>query len=412
MKMKKLNVRAALVSAALCSAISASAVTVTDENGANFNPLQTAVPSLSIAPDAVGGGLGDVGAATRPDNMSQHWNPSKYALAESKGGFSVSYTPWLRKIVNDIDLAYLSGYYKPTEKTAIGASFRYFSLGEITLTGEPDYSGVPISIGSAKPYELAADVSFSMLLSEYWSGGVALRFICSDLFNGVDDDEYKKGIGMGADISFSFRKPVQTGNTTSYGAFGVAISNIGNKVSYDDVTKQFIPTNFKMGGSFEYSFDDYNSLMLAVDINKLLVPTPYGSIDQYESREAWEEAREEYYKTTSVGGIFKSLGDAPGGFKEELREFNFSVGLEYAYKRKFLVRAGYFNENKYKGNRKYFSVGAGFNLSIFQLNAAYLITKSPTNPLDRTLRFTLGFDMGGLRDIFGVKAKSSDKSDD
>lgn len=203
--MRKLNMRAALVSAALCSAISASAVTVTDENGANYNPLQTAVPSLSIAPDAVGGGMGDVGAATRPDNQSQHWNPSKYALAESKGGFSVSYTPWLRKIVNDIDLAYLSGYYKPTEKTAIGASFRYFSLGEITLTGAPDYSGVPISIGSAKPYELAVDASFSMMLSEYWSGGVALRFICSDLFNGVDDDDYSKGVGMGADIAFSFR---------------------------------------------------------------------------------------------------------------------------------------------------------------------------------------------------------------
>lgn len=418
--MRKLNMRAALVSAAFCISMSAAASgtantngTFTDANGSQYNPLQTAIPSLSIAPDAVGGGMGDVGAATRPDNQSQHWNPSKYALAESKGGFSVSYTPWLRKIVNDIDLAYLSGYYKPTEKTAIGASFRYFSLGEITLTGAPDYSGTPLRIGTAKPYELAVDASFSMMLSEYWSGGVALRFICSDLFNGVDDDDYSKGVGMGADIAFSFRKPVQTGNTTSYGAFGVAITNIGNKVSYDnDATRQFIPTNFRMGGSFEYSFDDYNSLMMAVDINKLLVPTPYGSSDQYESEEAWEAARDEYYKTTSIGGMFKSLGDAPGGFKEELREFNFSVGLEYAYKRKFLVRAGYFNENKYKGNRKYFSVGAGFNLSIFQLNAAYVITKSPTNPLDRTLRFTLGFDMGGLRDIFGVKAKSSEKSDD
>lgn len=404
--MRKLNMRAALVSAALCSAISASAVTVTDENGANYNPLQTAVPSLSIAPDAIGGGMGDVGAATKPDNSSQHWNAAKYALADSKGGFSVSYTPWLRRIVNDIDLAYLSGYYKPTERTAIGASFRYFSMGEITLTSAPDYTGVPVSMGSAKPYELAVDASFSMLLSEYWSAGVTLRFIYSDLFNGVDDDEYSKAVAMGADIAFAFRKPVQIGENTSYGGFGVSVSNIGNRVSYDnDATQQFIPTNFRIGGSFEYAFDKYNTLQLAVDFNKLLVPTPYGNVEDYNSVEEWEAARQEYYETTSIGGMFKSLGDAPGGFREEMREWTFSTGLEYSYNRKFMVRGGYFNENKYKGGRKYFSVGAGFNLSIFQLAAAYMITVSPNNPLDRTLRFTLGFDMGGIRDIFGLKEK-------
>lgn len=412
MKMRKLNMRAALLSAALCSTFSMGAITVTDKSGASYNPLQTAIPSLSIAPDAVGGGMGDVGAATKPDNMSQHWNAAKYALAESKGGFSVSYTPWLRRIVNDIDLAYLSGYYKPTERTAIGASFRYFSMGEVTLTNMPDYTGQPVTVGTSKPYELAADVSFSMLLNEYWSGGVALRFIYSDLFNGfngVDDDQYSKAAGVGADINFAFRKPVIINENTSYGAFGVSITNIGNKVSYDNkVTYQFIPTNFKMGGSFEYAFDKYNTLQLAVDINKLLVPTPYGSIDDYESEKEHLDAKEEYENTGSIGGIFKSLGDAPGGFKEEMREFTFSTGLEYAYNKKFMVRGGYFNESKYKGGRKYFSVGAGFNLMIFQLNAAYMITVSPNNPLDRTLRFTLGFDMGGLRDIIGVKEKSGD----
>lgn len=410
--MRKYSMRAALLSAALCSTISMSAVTVSDESGASFNPLQTAIPSLSIAPDAVGGGMGDVGAATRPDNSAQHWNASKYALAESKGGFSVSYTPWLRRIVNDIDLAYLSGYYKPTDRTAIGASFRYFSMGEINLTGAPDTQGNPVPMGTANPYELAVDASFSMMLSEYWSGGVALRFIYSDLFNGVDDDDYSSTGGVGADITFSFRKPVEIHGNTSYGGFGVAITNIGNKVSYDNgATQQFIPTNFRMGGSFEYAFDQYNALQLAVDINKLLVPTPYGSLDLYESEEEWRAARNEYYDTKSIPGIFKSLGDAPGGFKEEMREFTFSVGLEYSYNRKFLVRGGYFNENQYKGNRKYFTVGAGFNLSIFQLNAAYVITKAPNNPLDRTLRFTLGFDMGGLRNIFGLKEKSGDSED-
>lgn len=395
--------RAALVSAALCCSISASAVTVSDENGASYNPLQTAIPSLSIAPDAVGGGMGDVGSATKPDNMSQYWNPAKYAHAESKGGFAVSYTPWLRRIVNDIDLAYLSGYYKPTDRTALGVSFRYFSMGEINLTDMPDQFGNPVQMGTASPYELAVDASFSMKLSEYWSGGVALRFIYSDIFNGVDDDEYSSAAGVGADIAFSFRKPVQTGATTSYAGFGVSITNIGSKVSYDnDATLQFIPTNFRMGGSFEYAFDEFNSLQLALDINKLLVPTPYGSIEDYASEEEWRNARNDYYKTSSIGGMFTSLGDAPGGFKEEMREFNFSVGLEYSYNKKFLVRGGYFNENKYKGNRKYFSFGAGFNLSIFQLNAAYVITVAPTNPLDRTLRFSLGFDMGGLKNIFGV----------
>lgn len=404
--MGKISVRAALLSAALFSTLSVSAIS--DENGAYYNPLQTAIPSLSIAPDAVGGGMGDVGAATAPDNCSQYWNPAKYAQAESRGGFMVSYTPWLRKIVNDIDLAYLSGYYKPTDRTAVGASFRYFSMGEIQLNGQPDYSGMPVFNGTAKPYELAVDASFSMMLSEYWSGGVALRFIYSDLFNGVDDDDYTSAAALGADIAFAYRKPIQIGQNTSYAGFGVSISNIGNKVSYDnDATQQFIPTNFRIGGSFEYAFDEYNSLQIAVDINKLLVPTPYGDLSQYDNDTArYEEARRDYYETSSIGGMFKSLGDAPGGFKEELREMNLSVGLQYSYNKKFLVRGGYFNENKYKGNRKYFAVGAGFNLSIFQLNAAYLISVAQTNPLDRTLRFSLGFDLGGLREIFGVNAES------
>lgn len=413
--MGNFNVRAVLVTAALCSSLSASALSVSDENGASYNPLQTAIPSLSIAPDAVGGGMGDVGAATRPDVFSQYWNPAKFAQADSKGGFAISYTPWLRKIVNDIYLAYLSGYYKLSDRTAVGASFRYFSMGEITLTGEPGWGNTPVYQGTAEPKEFAVDGSFSMLLSEYWSAGVALRFIYSDLFNGVDDkDEYSAAAAVGADIAFSYRRPITIGANTSYAGLGIAVTNIGNKVSYDnDATQQFIPTNFRLGGSFEYAFDEYNRLQIAVDMNKLLVPTPFGKSSDYETKSEYNQAKKDYEETTSIGGIFSSLGDAPGGFKEELREINLSAGLEYSYNKKFMVRGGYFNENKYKGNRKYFTVGAGFNLSIFQLNAAYVITVAQTNPLDNTLRFSLGFDLGGLREIFGVNADdgASDNKD-
>ena len=184
-------------------------------------------------------------------------------------------------------------------------------------------------------------------------------------------------------------------------------------MSYDnDRTQQFIPTNFRFGGSFEYAFDDYNRVQFAADINKLLVPTPYGHSGQYDSDDDFKDAKREYEETTAIGGIFKSLGDAPDGFKEEMREINFSVGLEYSYNRKFMVRGGYFNENKYKGNRKFFNVGAGFNLSIFQLSAAYVIAIAQTSPLNNTLRFSLGFDMGGLKDIFGVNADSGASNDD
>lgn len=399
--MKKNRLVVAL--AILFAGSTAYGVGVSDDGGASYNPLQTAVPALSIAPDAVGGGMGDVGAATAPDLASQYWNPSKYALAQSKGGLSISYTPWLRKIVSDIDLVYLSGYYKPTAKTAVGASFRYFSMGKINLTGTPDAQGNIPDLGVAQPYELAFDGSFSMLLSDYWSAGVALRFIYSDLFNGMsDEDEYSSAVALGADISFAYRKPIVIKENESYAGFGIALTNIGNKVSYDnDVTQQFLPTNLRLGGSFEYAFDQYNRLQLAVDLNKLLVPTPYGNKEDYESEEAYREAVKKYDDMSSIGGIFTSFGDAPGGFKEEMREVNFSVGLQYSYDRKFMVRAGYFNENKYKGNRKYFSFGAGFHLSIFELNAAYLVSIAQTNPLDRTLRFSLGFDLGGINALLG-----------
>jgi hypothetical protein len=402
--MKKRNLRLALLTSAALSVSTILQAADPSQKGDIFNPLLSAVPSLTIAPDARGGGMGDVGVATSGDINSQYWNPAKYAQMESNGGFAISYTPWLRKIVNDIDLVYLGGYYKLDERQAFGASFRYFSLGEIAFTdyryGEPFETGVV-----AQPYELAVDLSYSRNLSERWSAAVAFRFIYSDITNGMtEDNTYTPGYAFGADVATYYKAPVNVGGAKDGNAsFGLNISNIGSKISYDDgITQQFIPTNMRIGGAFEYPFDEYNSLMVAVDLNKLLVPTPpkvstveMTEEEREENRKEWEE----YEQSSSIGGIFKSFGDAPGGFKEELQEIMWSVGLEYSYNKQFMLRGGYFHESANKGNRKYFSIGVGFNLSIFQLNAAYLISTAQTNPLDQTLRFTLGFDIAGIKGL-------------
>ena len=401
--MKKKNLKLGLFVAA---ALFSSAALMAQSKERMFNPLLTAVPSLSIAPDARGGGLGDVGAATSADINSQYWNPAKYAQMESGGGFALSYTPWLRKIVNDINLVYLAGYYKLDETQAIGASFRYFSLGEINLTDLPGPTGEVVTTGIAKPYELATDVSYSRNLSERWSAAVALRFIYTDLTNGMTDDaeRYSAGVAMGADIAAYYNAPVNVGEAKEGRAsFGVNISNIGTKISYDNgITQQFIPTNLRVGGAFEYPFDEFNTLTVALDLNKLLIPTPPRRSQQEMTPEdelAYEQAWIDYRNISSIGGIFKSFGDAPGGLKEELQEIMWSVGLEYAYNKQFLVRGGYFHESQNKGNRKYFAFGVGFNLSIFQLNAAYLLSTAQSNPLDQTLRFSLGFDLAGIKDL-------------
>lgn len=341
--------------------------------------------------------MGDVGVATSPDINSQYWNPAKYAHMKSQGGFALSYTPWLRKIVNDIDLVYLGGYYKLDDLQALSASFRYFSMGEINLTQAPGPTGEVISDGTCNPYELSVDLAYSRKLSENWSAAVALRFIYSDLTNGFDGDEtVTAGKAVAADVAAFYRKPVMLGDRESYASFGVNISNIGSKVSYDDgETNQFIPTNLRIGGSFDYAFDDFNSVALSLDFNKLLIPTPPARLEDGGTEEDWDD----YSETSPVGGIFKSFGDAPGGMSEELDEISWSLGAEYSYNKQFMVRGGYFHESEFKGNRKYWSFGAGFNLSIFQLNAAYLMSTAQTSPLDQTLRFTLGFDIAGLKNI-------------
>jgi len=348
------------------------------------NPIFTAVPSLTIAPDARAGGMGDVGAATTPDVNSQYWNPSKYVFMESEAGVSLSYTPWLRSLVTDIDLIYMAGYYKFNPRQALSASMRYFSLGDIQIMNElGDYQQ------DAHPLEMAVDVAYSQMLSEKFSASAALRFIYSDLNNGINlgtGSEMYPGASVAADVSAYYRTPITLTTGKGLLALGLNLSNLGSKITYDkNATNNFIPTNLRLGGSFDYDIDEYQRLSVSADANKLLVPTPNATTD--------------FNKISTLSGVFMSFNDAPGGSKEELQEIMWSVGAEYAYNKQFFVRAGYFNESQYKGNRKYFTAGAGFKLNVFQLDAGYVISTSQSNPLDQTLRFSLSFDLFGLKNL-------------
>ncbi len=368
----------------------------------NMNPIITAMPSLSIAPDAHAGGLGDVGAATTPDLNSQHWNPAKYAFMESHGGITGNYTPWLRKLVKDIDLAYLAGYYKWDDVQAISASFTYFSLGAVDLT---DVNGTFLQ--QAHPNEWALDVAYSRKLHEYVSMAAVLRFMYSDMNNGANastmgSQELHPGWTMAADVALYYRQPIALPMGESYFGLGFNLSNLGGKISYDEKTTQnFIPANMRLGVSYELPFDDYNRLSINADINKMLVPTKESkfAVDAEGNKLTGQELTDWYSNLTSPKGWFQSFADAPGGAKEEFQEIQYGIGLEYSYNRQFFGRVGYAHENKYKGNRRYVTVGAGFNLSIFSLDVAYVIATSAANPLDQTLRFTMGFDLGGIRDL-------------
>ncbi len=362
-----------------------------------FNPVLTGVPSLTIAPDARGGGMGDIGGATDPDLYSQYWNPAKYAFAYSKAGLGLSYTPWLRNLVDDIDLVYVAGYYKlgDSDLQAIGASLRYFSLGEIVLRSSADQTNPPVS----SPYEMSLDLSYSRKFSEKFSGAVAFRYIRSDLGAGSNDQEGTvPGNAYAADIAGYYNSYVMAGNSECLLGLGFNISNIGTKISYDGGTNNlFIPTNLRLGGSFLFPLDDYNTLSLNLDATKYLVPTRPNTEGMTDAEK--QQAMIEYNDIGSIEGIFKSFTDAPGGAKELWNEIMWAFGAEYAYNNQFFVRGGYFYESPNKGNRQYFSVGAGFKLSAFQLDAAYLISTVPNNPLDQTLRFSLSFDMDGLKGL-------------
>ncbi|MBP3354304.1 MAG: type IX secretion system outer membrane channel protein PorV [Bacteroidales bacterium] len=372
-----------------------------------FNPITTGVASLNIAPDARGGALGDLGVATDPDVNSQYWNPAKYAFTESKGGLAISYTPWLRKLVNDINLAYVAGYWKfgrnGNDPQALSATLRYFSLGSIQQTD--DGGNVQNSVN---PYEMAIDLAYSRKLTRSFSMAVALRFIYSDLgFDGSND--VKGAAAFAADIAaYQTLYPI-VGRSECQWSWGFNISNIGTKLSYDGGAKSvFLPANLRLGTSFKFPVADYHTLSINLDLNKLLVPTApraedYKDAEGNNDPEAFNAAKEEYNNMSAFKGIFKSFSDAPGGFKEEMREIQVSTGLEYSYNQQFFARVGYYYENKYKGNRQYVTFGAGFSLSVFTLDAAYVLATAQSSPLDQTLRFTLGFDMAGLKDLIGSK---------
>lgn len=389
-------------------ALTASAQNDIKDN--EFNPVNTGVTTLSIAPDARGSGMGNLGAATDPDMNSQFWNPAKYAFGYSTGGLALSYTPWLRKIVNDIFLANLAGYWKlgSGDNQAISASLRYFSLGEVT-TSDPGTGGVAQTIN---PYEFAFDVGYSRKLSEKFSMGVVLRYILSDLSY---DDAYSgesntAANAFSADLSGYFVTFPMIGRNECQFSFGFDISNIGTKVSYDHGnTYAFLPTNLRLGANFMFPLADYHALSIGLDLNKLLVPTkPRRSdydMDTLEGQTAYEEAEEKWQNMSPFTGIFKSFADAPGGFKEELREIGVAVGAEYNYNQQFFVRAGYNYEHPTKGGRSYFAFGAGFSLNVVQLDASYMLATAQSSPLDQTLRFTLTFDMDGLRDLIGKRRR-------
>lgn len=358
-----------------------------------FNPVNTSVTSQTIAPDARSAGMGDVGVATDPDVVSQYWNPAKYPFTISRAGVALNYTPWLRELVNDMDLAYLAGYYRIGDYSAVSASLRYFSLGEVFLGNSDDAMTI-------NPYEMSLDVAYSLMLSETFSIGAAVRWIYSDLTYDYTSDT-APGSAFAADLACYYQNYINLGQRECQLGLGLNISNIGSKISFGgDNNSEFIPTNMRLGASLMIPIDEYNRFTIAADANKLLVPT-YPKQEDGESTEDYQErVQKNYYDVSSISGIFKSFGDAPGGLKEELQEVQWSVGGEYVYHDKFALRAGYHHESANKGNRKYFTVGAGFKMSVFSLDAGYVIATAKSNPLDQTLRFSLSFDMDGLKDLF------------
>jgi hypothetical protein len=369
-------------------------------NGSDLNAIQSAVPFLTIAPDSRAGSMGDIGAATSPDVNSMHWNMAKFAFIKEEAGVGISYTPWLRNLVNDINLAYLTGFLRLDRQEVIAASLRYFALGEIIFT---DPNGVIIK--PFNPNEFALDVGYSRLFSDKLSGGIAFRFIRSDLTGNISGDNLggatKAGIAFAADISLFHTDHIKIDNKDVVFSYGGVISNMGTKISYTTgLGKEFIPINLRLGTSFKMQLDDFNTLGLAIDLNKLLVPTPpkYYSDGEILPNGDTVTATDKIIKSgkdpnVSVPlGMLQSFYDAPGGFQEELQEWIICGGLEYTYRNQFALRAGYFNEAQNKGNRKYFTVGLGLKLNVFALDFAYLVpTTGRNNPLANTIRFSLTF---------------------
>lgn len=372
-----------------------SPLTVTAQEKVDmFNPEKNSVTSQSIAPDARAGGMGDVGAATDPDVASQFWNPAKYPFTISRAGVSLNYTPWLRQLVSDIDLAYLVGYYRIGDYSAVSGSLRYFSLGEVFYG---DTSDTQMTLN---PYEMSFDVAYSIMLSEKFSIAAGVRWIYSDLTYNYSDTS-SPGSAFAVDLAAYYQNYVNIGQRECQLGIGLDISNVGSKINFGgDENSEFLPANLRLGASLMVPVDEYNRFSIAVDANKPLVPTMPVKMDGESDEDFITRKQNDYYDVSPISGIFKSFGDAPGGFKEEMQEIRWSVGAEYVYNDKFSLRAGYHHESENKGNRKYFTVGAGFKMNVFSLDAGYVIATAKSNPLDQTLRFSLSFDMDGLKDLF------------
>lgn len=378
--------RIILVAFILATSITAFSQIRPDELGGQVNIISTGVPFLDIGPDSRSGAMGNAGVALSPDINSQHWNPSKFAFIESESGIGISYTPWLKKLVNDINLYYLTGFYRLDDLQVLSASLRYFTLGDITLT---DISGNEIN--AIKPNEFAIDLAYSRVLSDHLSGSVAFRFIHSDLFQGQEDME--AGNSFAADLSFYYKTRVNWLNDDSEFSAGFNVSNLGTKISYTGGDrKQFLPTNMRLGVGYSTEIDDYNSFTFTVDANKLLVPTP----PLLEGGTTSSDYEEMYHDMSVTKAIFRSFSDAPGGAKEELQEICYSLGAEYWYAKQFAVRAGYFHEHENKGNRKIFTAGIGLKFNMLTLDASYIIPVVAQSPLANTIRLSLSVNLDQL----------------
>lgn len=373
--------------------VTVSAKADDNEKLTKFNPVDHAVISQTIAPDARSAGMGDVGAATDPDVNSQFWNPAKYPFCISRAGLSVNYTPWLRQLVNDIDLAYVSGFYRIGDYQAISGSIRYFSLGEVMTSNSDDAMTV-------NPYEMSIDVAYSLMLSEKFSIAAGLRWIYSDLRYDYSEDS-SPASAVAADLAMYYNNYINIGPRECQLGIGLNLSNIGSKISYfGDDRSQFLPANMRLGAALMIPVDEYNRFTIAADANKLLVPTVPVQREDESASEYQDRVVREYSDVSSISGIFKSFSDAPGGFKEELQEIQWSVGAEYVYHDQFSLRAGYHHQSENKGNQKYFTLGGGFRMNVFSLDVGYVIATAKSNPLDQTLRFSLSFDMDGIKDLF------------
>lgn len=370
--------------------VSTGAFSQTDPDGRQGNIISTAMPILGVSPDSRSGAMGDVGAAISPDANASFWNPAKLAFLEDKYGFSLSYSPWLQRLAPDINLGYIAGYYRLDERNVIGSSFRYFSLGNIQFT---DASGQ--EYGNANPNEFSFDVTYARSFGENFSLGTAVRYINSNIFSGSSTvgQETKPGTSFAADVSAYYKDEKQVFGVPSTMAFGLNISNIGPKLGYTDneSSKQFLPTNMRLGFANTFHADDMSDFTFAFDVNKLLVPTPDIIVDPQGNGNTTIDRNS---NKSVPAGIFGSFSDAPGGFNEEMQELSYSAGLEYWYNKQFALRTGYFYENPNKGNRQYLTIGAGLRYNIVDINLAYLLANQTQSPLAQTLRFSLIFNFG------------------